>query len=592
MAELSFEEKKRIHEEEVKNNVEAAKDSSHYCTYYLPTGDVFDSDLSVYAARRRGRSHVQGHKPCQDFCAVDRTDHCQILTVSDGVSACERSDSGSRFACESVIEAVKELDRAFEHDFDSRETDFANALCDVAFRKNVINRWLAKIGADVKERDNIEPISLEHINLYGATLSFAVVTDSYIVTGNLGDGQILLFGPVDAVRVRWHPPKEDSVTSALCNPDCYEDAFIMNKHRREVYSGVLLSTDGIYDTLSTYQGFYAYAKQITKRFEQFERLREPTRPFCYLDQSVTPERWIDLSANITQDDCSIVLAVDHRPISSLPSVITGALSKKYTVSELRGRTETVSVYTVTKDGKSYIAVASHEDGQAKNAERQTVQLPEFQKARIVEKCEEIECDGARISVYEDIPYHTPANYFAAGKLKEKNEKKYGINASGMAFRTYYMLNSFEKELKEKGLCLNDDAHLLSFFTNDGLVVLPEAISADREGCAPAYLWSLYTNMLGILLCDGKFARPIFSTGFYHTGSFLMNPYKKGPEPLCHLRRMANNEYALQNDGKSDWLTEDGRIIHPTETLELTDGMSFRVAESGGEQSVTVSYVSI
>ena len=180
----------------------------------------------------------------------------QVFAVSDGVSACLRSDKGSRFACEAAIETVRQADAVSDG-----EIAFVAALCALPFRKALINNWLELVKKDVLETDGKEQASLRDIELYGATLSLAIMTENRIVTLNLGDGQILLFNPVDAMRVRWHLPKEDSVTAALCTPNCYEDSFIVHEHDRSMYSGILLSTDGIYDTLSSYRGFYSYAQR-------------------------------------------------------------------------------------------------------------------------------------------------------------------------------------------------------------------------------------------------------------------------------------------------------------------------------------------
>jgi serine/threonine protein phosphatase PrpC len=572
----SFDEKKRKHEENIRNSVEKAKDAANYCTYFRETS-LFDKDVTVYGARVRGRSHINKSKPCQDYCLAETVGKGQILVVSDGVSACLRSDKGSLFACEASVKVIRELDAEC-----ADEKSFIKALCGKIFRKAIVSNWIDMIKKDVAETDGKDNVSIQDIELYGATLSLAVMTENSIVTLNLGDGQILLFNSTDAMRVRWHQPKEDSVTAALCNANCYEDAFIVHVHDRAMYNGILLSTDGIYDTLSNYTGFYSYARQISERFEAFG---EPMQPFCFNEVTKDGTRDIDLSANISEDDCSVILAIDHTPVRSYISEAFAALSAEYRILELSSRADGTAVYELKKNENSYKAVVSAE----KYPETEELKSYGFSKSKIISPLYTKEAGEYTVSVYDDIPYFTPIGYFSIGRFKEKAEIKYGINASRLPYIAYTMLTECEKELREKGLRLNDNARFLSFFTNEGLVLMRDAVSVLKNGEKAELLWQMFDNIIGTLICENT-ARPVFSIGFKSAGAVLMNPFVDGtPTPLCYVKQNGEGELFLVNAGETPWKFTDNTTVSPKDSVPLADGMTFEFACPKNGKTVTARY---
>ncbi len=577
MTPLTFEEKKRLHELEVQKNVEKAKDSSMYCTYFREVSE-FDPEVTVYAARAIGRGHIKGGKPCQDYCMAHAVPKGHVFVVSDGVSACPRSDKGSRFACEAAVEAVKQTDAACDN-----EGAFVEALCLLPFRKLLINKWLDRIKKDVQETDGKEYASIRDIELYGATLSLAILTANRIVTLNLGDGQILLFNPVDAMRVRWHIPKDGSETAALCNPDCYEDSFIVHNHDRSVYSGVLLTTDGIYDSLSNYNSIFAYARQITERFESSG---EPLQPFCFLETLPSGTRQINLHANLSFDDCSIVLAVDHRPVPSSTGEIFAALSRDYRVTELGNRTDVLSAYKLTKDDKSYLALAVKGELEQLQQIRNRVSSLNLTTARLLQSEGQWEEAGTSFFVYRDNSFYTPGGFYAVGKLREKAEVKYGLNASKMALQVLRMLRSCDAELRQEGYCLNDNARFLTFLTDKGLALLPEAVSPIKKAGEVRLLWQLFDNQIGTLHCD-TLVRPVFSCGFNTAGPNFMNPFRMPEEKLCYLKREVDGRFFLVNSGKEVWTLPDGAQVQCGASVPLTDGLSFTLPD--GEATATITY---
>ena len=71
---------------------------------------VLEKSCATYYARKKGRSHVENHTVCQDYCLVENLDEStQVVCVADGHGgeAYTKSDVGSRIACTVFFELVR-----------------------------------------------------------------------------------------------------------------------------------------------------------------------------------------------------------------------------------------------------------------------------------------------------------------------------------------------------------------------------------------------------------------------------------------------------------------------------------------------------
>lgn len=95
---------------------------------------------------------------------------------------------------------------------------------------------------------------------------YAVITQNWIVVGNLGDGQIMVFNDCYGVKLRVHAPKDSSRVRCLANERCAREDFSVAKYPRSCFNGVLLSSDGIYESLDKSNHYYDYCIQLKKDF--------------------------------------------------------------------------------------------------------------------------------------------------------------------------------------------------------------------------------------------------------------------------------------------------------------------------------------
>ena len=132
---------------------------------------------------------------------VEISDKIAIIAVADGhgSSKCPRSDRGSMIAVNSFYEVMKNYINAYGYDEKglSNLITFLNREGDMRFAQNVCEEWQArvkksfyknKVAEMTDEKGNIKWQSV--FSLYGTTLLGMLVTDSFVFSFQIGDGDI------------------------------------------------------------------------------------------------------------------------------------------------------------------------------------------------------------------------------------------------------------------------------------------------------------------------------------------------------------------------------------------------------------------
>lgn len=258
----------------------------------------------TYFARKKGKGHIESGKVCQDYCLVENlNDDVLVIAVADGHGgeAYDKSDIGAKIACETVVNSVKIILQSKSPSV--LDNTWVEALKKKNFKSKYINLWKSEVLKDYKSNsENEREISEANIiKKYGTTILFAIVTSSYYVLGQLGDGAILMFNNDGQCQLfKRHAVKTDSQTSSLASGRA-EYAFMIDFFRRELFGNILISTDGIYDRLDMENSFLIYAASL---LEQIRENKNLDRPFEI--------NGIDVS-EISKDDCTIALMVSDSP---------------------------------------------------------------------------------------------------------------------------------------------------------------------------------------------------------------------------------------------------------------------------------------
>ena len=552
---------KEKHEIKVLEWNEKARDPSLYEAYEAKESSVIPG-FRLFAAKKRGRSHVMSGKPCQDDCMIAEGKRCVILVDADGVSACSRSEEGARIACDVLIELVRSVEEHCES-----EEEFVKILQSGQFRDRLLASWLKKVILTIRESSEEWKDSVSEIEKFGTTILFAVISEHWYVAGNLGDGQVLFFNQDVSVKLRYHTPKESSLVYCLVSPKCALDGFQTAAYPRSLFDGVLLSTDGMYDFLEPSDHFYRYGLELKERFL---KAGEPLQPFCYTERE---EPMRDFSQFRSYDDCSVVLAVDTE--SSCEDEL-GANRK-----EIEKRQDAVRLLRLQGDTALYETYKSPDLGTV-CVSRSAAPLPHPLSEAVVEaSLEEWDEGGYHFSRYSPGAFDTIESYYSNGLLREKRRE--APEASAVTVRLCGRLNRLREELKEMSLMLGDGAQFLIQYDEekDVLVLRKEAITAAGEEDAAkenTFIRDYFRALLGGFSCGQK-QIPIFDTGFLTIGRIIERFDKRsigGDRLMCIIK--SRGGISLKNLSDTWWILKDGSVIQPGQSVPLRDGLEFTLGD--------------
>ena len=273
----------------------------------------------IITASEKGPSHQRDGRPNQDSIAYHLSSHGEspvILAVSDGHGSekCFRSQFGSRIAADTCVDICREFVEGM-----ANETPTSIKR---SFEKNLASRiiaeWRKRVMSHLAQNPFTE-VELEFccatkttdltdhsFNLlpYGATLIGLVLTDSYMISFQLGDG--------DAIEVSESTtepelliPKDESNIANDTNSLCQEKAcsFFRSKFhllQEKPPAFVMLSTDGYSNSFSTYDGYLQAGKDLFQFLTDYG--------YQYVERSI--HEWIaDASSNGSGDDTTIGLLI-------------------------------------------------------------------------------------------------------------------------------------------------------------------------------------------------------------------------------------------------------------------------------------------
>ena len=252
----------------------------------------------------KGASHVRSGLPNQDairWFPESGIGLPLILAVSDGHGSAKsfRSDRGSRFAVETAIKVIQEFFLSSQ----SSDLNFS-ALKDAAQRllpPRLVNEWRKAVNKDLGLSENDEEkltnkpnftdeekqilvdkdgeaawqaVENNYFLAYGATVLAVLVTDSFIVYIQLGDGDIL---EVDSKGNTTRPLDRDpnliaNETTSLCMNKAWNEIQVHVElypkgTPKQMPALILVSTDGYSNSFSTDEGFFKIGQDYRQMFK-------------------------------------------------------------------------------------------------------------------------------------------------------------------------------------------------------------------------------------------------------------------------------------------------------------------------------------
>lgn len=232
-----------------------------------------------------GASHIRHNIPCQDYGLVKETENYKVFAVSDGHgdSNCFRSDRGSRFICETVIEILPEfIDSVLKNNNECLLYDLDKSMLK-QLSTSVIGNWLCRIEEDIAD----EPITSEiiaefesytgkHIAVknaeeykcnirveraYGCTLIAGILTDDFLFLMHHGDGRCIVINECgDIIQpIPWDNRCVGSITTSCCDRDAIDNIrYSIIDLKKHNISACFLSSDGVEDSFASTDAMYSY----------------------------------------------------------------------------------------------------------------------------------------------------------------------------------------------------------------------------------------------------------------------------------------------------------------------------------------------
>lgn len=214
----------------------------------------------------KGATHQRNGLPCQDSRKiVEISDDIVIIGVADGHGSekCPRSDRGSVIAVNTFCKVMKNYLQSYGTDENglSNLITFLNREGDMRFAQDICEEWQARVKQSYyknkaegleDEEDNIKwPLVY---SLYGTTLLGMMITNSFVFSFQIGDGDINLVTE-DGVFALVEPEKFlGTETHSLSKPDAWRKAVASVKRRdgEDVTSCMyMLSTDGFANSFTS-----------------------------------------------------------------------------------------------------------------------------------------------------------------------------------------------------------------------------------------------------------------------------------------------------------------------------------------------------
>lgn len=224
----------------------------------------------IYGESVKGATHERNGLPLQDSKRIDEiSDRITILAVADGHGSekCPRSDRGSTMAVNSFCDIMKKylLGYATEEGGMANLIAFLNREGDMKFAQDVCTEWQSRVKQSFYKDKDESLLDAEGnydwpkvYSLYGTTLLGMLITDTFVFTFQIGDGDINLI-TADDMSPMVEPEKFlGTETHSMSKVDAWRKS-VAAIRRKDIESDepylYMLSTDGFVNSYASDEEF-------------------------------------------------------------------------------------------------------------------------------------------------------------------------------------------------------------------------------------------------------------------------------------------------------------------------------------------------
>ena len=261
-----------------------------------------------------GATHKRNSMPLQDSNRIEYlSDDVVVIAVADGHGSekCKRSDRGSAIAVNTFCSVIKKYVESYgptSEGIDNLIT-FLNREGETHFAQDICEEWQRRVKQSFnknKDESLIDENSnvrwKEVYSLYGTTLLGMLITNSFVFTFQIGDGDIN-FVTKDEVHPMVEPEKFlGTETHSLSKIDAWKKA-VSSVRRKDASEGLpymyMLSTDGFVNS-------YASSKEYIKTCKDYLEMIEE-HGFDAVESNLTS--WLEETSELgCGDDITVVMA--------------------------------------------------------------------------------------------------------------------------------------------------------------------------------------------------------------------------------------------------------------------------------------------
>ena len=268
----------------------------------------------VFGKSVKGATHERNGLPLQDSCKIEEiSDKITIIAVADGhgSSKCPRSDRGSMIAVNTFCAVIKNylLNYGKEKDGLTNLVTFLNREGDMRFAQDICEEWQARVKQSFyKNKDEILVDAQGSIDwkrvysLYGTTLLGMLITDTFVFSFQIGDGDINYI-TADEISPLVEPEKFlGTETHSLSKVDAWRKA-VASVRRKNASEDVpylyMLSTDGFSNSFVSQEEFMKTCREYYEMIDQhgYEAVKDNL------------ENWLKETSELgCGDDITVVMA--------------------------------------------------------------------------------------------------------------------------------------------------------------------------------------------------------------------------------------------------------------------------------------------
>lgn len=239
----------------------------------------------------KGATHERNGKPLQDSKKiVEISERIAILAVADGHGSdkCTRSDRGSAIAVNAFYAVIKNYLLSYGQDAEGMTSliTFLNREGDTRFAQDVCEEWQARVKQSFYKNKVEELIADDGTidwksvySLYGTTLLGMLITDTFVFSFQIGDGDINLITGTDISPLVEPEKFLGTETHSLSKPDAWRKA-VASLRRKNVDEDMpylyMLSTDGFANSYANDEEFQKTCREYYNMIGQhgFEAVKD------------------------------------------------------------------------------------------------------------------------------------------------------------------------------------------------------------------------------------------------------------------------------------------------------------------------------